>query len=128
MSIIQELLRPILMGRCLSAISLAGALLAATGAAAEIFKKTDLLRGITITQAQCESTPQTLWLNVHGRGFCIRYYLSTAGGEGPRPVVFLQGDQLGKLNRKTWTWSDASEAKDADTDDIMRIADNFSKM
>jgi hypothetical protein len=128
MSIIRELLRPILMGRSLSVIPLAGTLLAANGAAAEIFKKADLLRGITITQTQCEANSQTLWLNLHGRDFCVRYYLSTAGGEGPRPVVFLQGDQLGKLNRKTWTWSDPSEAKNFDTDDIMRIADNFSKM
>lgn len=128
MSLMQRMLRPILMGRSLSAISLAGALLAATGAPAEIFKKADLLRGITITHAQCEATLQTLWLNVHGRDFCVRYYLSTAGGEGPRPVVFLQGDELGKINRKTWTWSDTSEAKDIDTDDIMKIADNFSKM
>jgi hypothetical protein len=128
MSIIQGMLRLILMGCSLSAISLAGALLAATGSLAEIFKKADLLRGITITHAQCEATPQTLWLNVRGRDFCVRYYLSTAGGEGPRPVVFLQGDELGKINRKTWTWSDTSEAKDIDTDDIMKIADNFSKM
>jgi hypothetical protein len=113
--------------RMLSVIALAGVLLAATGAGAEVFKKEDLLRGITITHAQCDATPQTLWLNLHGRDFCVRYYLSTAGGEGPRPVVFLQGDQLGKLNPKTWTWTDTSEAKDVDTDDIMTMADGFSK-
>jgi hypothetical protein len=128
MSIMQELLRPILMGLRLSAIALAGALVAATGAAAEIFKTADLLRGITITHAHCEATPHTLWLNVHARDFCVRYYLSTAGGEGPRPVVFLDGDQLGKINTKTWTWIDTSEAKDRDTDDIMKTADGFSKM
>jgi hypothetical protein len=115
-------------GRVLSVIALAGALLAATGAGAEIFKKEDLLRGVTITRAQCDATAQTLWLNVHGRDFCVRYYLSTAGGEGPHPVVFLQGDQLGKFNPKTWTWIDPSEAKDVDTDDIMKMADGFSKM
>jgi hypothetical protein len=108
-------------------IALASALLIATGAGAEVFKKEDLLRGITITRAQCDATPQTLWLNLHGRDFCVRYYLSTAGGEGPRPVVFLQGDQLGKFSPKTWTWTDTSEAKDVDTDDIMKMADAFSK-
>lgn len=128
MWIMQEMLRPVPMGRSLSGIALAAALLAANGAAAEIIKKQDLLHGITITQAQCEATSQTLWLNVRGREFCVRYYLSTAGGEGPRPIVFLQGDQLGKLNRKAWIWIDTSEAKDIDTDDIMRIADGFSKM
>lgn len=128
MTVMQGMLRPIFMGCSLSVISLAGALLAANGAAAEIFKKADLLRGITTTRAQCEAASQTLWLNLHGRDFCVRYYISTAGGEGPRPVVFLQGDKLGKLNLKTWTWSDPSEAKDIDTDDIMRLTDSFSKM
>jgi pimeloyl-ACP methyl ester carboxylesterase len=117
----------ILSDRSLSAMALAGALLAATGAGAEVFRKEDLLRGITITHAQCDATPQTLWLGLHGREFCVRYYLSTAGGEGLRPVVFLQGDQLGKFNTKTWSWMDTSLAKDVDTDDIMKIADGFSK-
>lgn len=109
-------------------LALAILLLAASGAAAEIFRKQDLLHGITITHAQCEAMPQALWLSVLGRDFCVRYYLSTAGGEGTRPVVVLQGDQLGKLNPRAWTWTDTSEAKDVDTDDIMRIVDGFSKM
>jgi hypothetical protein len=113
--------------RVLSTVALAVALGAATDAGAEVFKKEDLLRGITITHAQCDATAQTLWLSLQGRDFCVRYYLSTAGGEGLRPVVFLQGDQLGKFNTKSWTWIDTSEAKDVDTDDIMKIADGFSK-
>jgi hypothetical protein len=124
----QEKLRPALGGRSVRGLGLAAMLLAANGAAAEIIKKQDLLHGITITHAQCEATSQALWLSVFGRDFCVRYYLSTAGGEGTRPVVFLQGDQLGKLNSKAWTWIDTSEAKDVDTDDIMKIADGFSKM
>jgi hypothetical protein len=112
----------------LSAILLVGAVLATTGAGAEIIKKEDMLRGITITRPQCDATPQTLWLNVDGRDFCVRYYLSTAGGEGQRPVVFLQGDQKLKLNLKTWSWFDTSEAKDIDTDELMGTADRFSKI
>ena len=42
------------MARSLLVIALAGALLA-DSAAAEVFKKEDLLRGITITRAQCEA-------------------------------------------------------------------------
>jgi hypothetical protein len=110
-----------------SAIVLAGGLMAATDAGAEIFKKEDLLRGITITHQQCDATAQTFWLNLHGRDYCVRYYLSVAGGEGGHPVVFLQGDQLGKFNVKSWTWIDISDAKDVDTDDIIRMADGFSK-
>jgi hypothetical protein len=128
MWIMQETLRPVLSGRRCAWFMLGAALVAASGAVAEVIKKEDLLRGITIARAQCEATPQTLWLNVHGRDFCVRYYLSTAGGEGSRPVVFLQGDRLGKLNPRTRSWIDASEAKDIDTDDIVQVADAFSKM
>jgi hypothetical protein len=109
-------------------MTLACTMIGAGGAGAEIFKKEDLLRGTTISHAQCDATPLTFWLNVHGHDFCVRYYLSTAGGEGQRPVVILQGDQLGKFNLKTMTWTDTSEAKDVDTADIIREADGFSKM
>jgi len=105
-----------------------GALITESGVNAEIFKKADLMRGTTITHAQCEATAQTLWLNVDGRDFCVRYYLSTAGGEGARPAVILQGDQLGKFNVKTLTWTDTSEAKDRDTNDIVRELDLLSKL
>jgi hypothetical protein len=132
MTLMQDVRRSIgksrALGHILGAIALAGALTATSGAGAEIFKKEDLLRGITITHAQCDATPLTFWLNVHGRDFCVRYYLSTAGGEGPRPVVFLQGDQLGKFNPRTWTWIDTTEARDVDTDDIMRLADGLSRL
>jgi len=57
----------------------------------------------------------------------LRYYLSTAGGEGSRPVVFLQGDQLGKFNVKTWVWTDTTEAKDVDSEDLVKFADGISK-
>ena len=57
---------------------------------AHIVPVADMLHGITLTQAQCATLPQTLWLSAVGgdlrRNFCIRYYLSTAGGEGSRPV------------------------------------------
>jgi pimeloyl-ACP methyl ester carboxylesterase len=120
--------RRMLPNGLLFAAALAGALVTATGAGAEIIKKEDMLRGVTTTHAQCDATPQTLWLNVDGRDFCVRYFLSTAGGEGSRPVVFLDGDQRVKLNIKTWSWLDTSEVKDFDTDDLMGIADGFSKL
>jgi hypothetical protein len=114
--------------RICSAIALAGALAAATGARADIIKKEDMLRGVTITRAQCAAIEQAVWLNVSGRDFCVRYYLSTAGGEGTRPLVFLQGDYFGKLDPRTWTWVDPSDARDINTDDLMKAADGFSKM
>jgi hypothetical protein len=113
--------------RALSAIVLAFAALAAIGARADIIKKEDMLRGIVTTRAQCAATPQTVWVSAYKREFCVRYYLSTAGGEGVRPVVFLQGDKLGKESSKH-TWLDPSDYYDVDTDDLMKTADAFSRM
>jgi hypothetical protein len=121
------------------AMSLAA--LATASAGAEIIKRDDMLHGITTTREQCAATPQTLWLHVDGQDFCVRYYLSTAGGEGIRPVVFLSGDHFGSVNLKTWQWVPTAKDKNAnvtfdptetnrdiDTDDLMKTADTFSKM
>jgi hypothetical protein len=97
-------------------------------ARADIIKKDDMLHGITIGRAECQAIRDTVWLNVDGRDFCVRYYLSTAGGEGRVPVVFMQGDYLGKLDTKSQTWIDPSETTDVDTEHLMRTADAFSKM
>jgi hypothetical protein len=110
------------------ALIAAGALASATSAGADIIKKEDMLRGIMMTRAQCDAIAQTVWLNVSGHDFCVRYYLSTAGGDGPRPLVFIQGDYFGKLDPKTWSWVDPSDAKDINTDDLTKMADGFSKM
>ncbi|MBX9827949.1 MAG: hypothetical protein K2Y27_23475 [Xanthobacteraceae bacterium] len=121
-------LRPILA-------ALTGALLslcAAAPARAHIIPVADLVRGITVTQAQCAALPQAAWLNglghkFMGREFCIRYYLSTAGGEGARPAVFLQGDRLGRLNLRTGEYTSSGRDKDIDTDDFVRAAEVLSK-
>jgi hypothetical protein len=96
-------------------------------AQAHIVPVADMLRGITMTVAQCAAIPQAVWLNANGRDFCIRYYLSTAGGEGSRPVVFLQGDRLGKLNLKTGEFAPTPRDRDLDTDNFVRAADSMSK-
>jgi hypothetical protein len=116
------------MRRACAAMALLAALSAATSAGADIIKKEDMLRGITMTRPRCEAIPQTVWLNVSGHDFCVRYYLSTAGGAGSRPVVFIQGDYFGRLDPKTWTWADPPDAKDINTDDLMKMADGFSKL
>jgi hypothetical protein len=114
--------------RSACAMGLMAVLSTASAANADIIRKDDMLRGITMTQAQCDAINETVWVNVLGRGFCVRYYLSTSGGEGRRPVVFMQGDYFGVLNGKTWNWINPSEAADINTDDLMRTADGFSKM
>ncbi len=113
--------------------------LATTGAGAEIIKKEDMIHGFNTTHAQCDATPQTVWLKVDAQDFCIRYYLSTVGGDGNRPLVFLQGDRFGKANMKTRQWVPPPTGNkmvvtfeeldgDIDTGDLIRLADTFSKM
>jgi len=112
----------------LAAMLLAIAGFAADPAGAEIIKKEDSLRGITMTRDECAAKPQTLWLNVYGQDFCVRYYLSTAGGQGSRPIVILNGDHNGPVDLTHWTWADPSKASDVNTDKLVGIADQFSKM
>jgi len=112
----------------LAATLLAVAAFAAAPAGAEIIRKEDTLRGITMTRDECAAKPQTLWLNVYGEDFCVRYYLSTAGGQGSRPVVILNGDHNGPVDPTRWTWADPSKASDVNTDKLVAIADQFSKL
>ncbi len=94
---------------------------------ADIITMPDIARGIVMTQAQCAAIPQAVWINAMGRGLCMRYYLSTAGGEGARPVVFLQGDLGFDIDPKTGAWSVPATLKDTNTDDLVVYADLISK-
>src|SRR5207244_6761485 len=98
MSILTVVQRSGLRAAGLAAIALS---FTATPAQAHMIPVADLVRGISMNQAQCAAIPSTVWVTVTARSYCMRYYLSTVGGEGPRPVVFLQGDRLGTLEFKT---------------------------
>jgi hypothetical protein len=98
----------------MSAAIIMAVLFFAASASADIIKKEDMLRGVTITHAQCDATPQTLWLSAYGQDYCVRYYLSTAGGEGARPVVFLNSDRFWPVNPKTWQWVPSTVKKNRD--------------
>ena len=103
----------------LAAMLLAIAGFAAAPAGAEIIRKEDTLRGITMTREECAAKPQTFWLNVYSQDFCVRYYLSTAGGQGSRPVIILNGDHNGPVDPTRWTWADPSKASDVNTDKLV---------
>jgi hypothetical protein len=113
----------------LTGIALVSALLAASPARADIIKFSALLRGVTMTPQQCAALPQAVWVTPSGKGFCIRYYLSTAGGVGGRPVVMIQGDQIGRFNARSGRFEVEPDAKteDTDTGDLVKIADMLSR-
>jgi len=113
----------------LAGLALAASLLAAASARADIIKFSALMRGLTMTQEQCSALPQAVWISAAGKSFCVRYYLSTAGGSGDRPVVMLQGDQIGRFDPRTQSFEIAPEAKteDTDTDNFVKYADAMSR-
>jgi dienelactone hydrolase len=113
----------------LAGLTLGAALLAVVPARAEIVKFSALMRGLTMTAQQCAALPQAVWITADGKSFCVRYYLSTAGGSGDRPVVMLQGDQLGRFDPRTQQFEIAPDLKteDTDTDTYVKYADAMSK-
>jgi hypothetical protein len=102
-------------------------LLIATPTAAEIIPVAQQARGLSIDRVQCAALRQAVWVTALGQSFCIRYYPSTAGGDSTRPVVFLQGDMRWAYDKRTLTFTPQADAKDIDTDDLIRSADRFSK-
>jgi len=113
----------------LAGLALAASLLAAASARADIIKFSALMRGLTMTQEQCSALPQAVWISAAGKSFCVRYYLSVAGDSGDRPVVMLQGDQIGRFDPRTQSFEIAPEAKteDTDTDNFVKYADAMSR-
>jgi hypothetical protein len=108
-------------------------LLASAPARAEIIPVADMLRGIHVTQTQCAAKRDAVWVTAYGHEFCIRYYLSSAGGEGLQPVVYLAGDQLGLYDPDTRSFkpnpNNPPDYRDVDfdTEKAGRWMANFSK-
>lgn len=116
----------------IAAVIAGAALAAAVPAAAHVIPLQELRQGVAMTPAQCASLPSTVWLVVQGQPFCIRYYLSNAGGQGTqlaaRPVVFLEGDKLGSFNTRTGVFKvEPGKDKDIDTDNLDKYAEGLSK-
>jgi PAN domain len=101
-------------------------------AAADIFRWQDLWGGIVITQQQCAAIPQAVWVSPKGRSFCMRYYLSTAGGQGSRPVVLFRGDypfagMADKHKVPPQVLPPDTHFYDYNTDALARAADRMSR-
>jgi pimeloyl-ACP methyl ester carboxylesterase len=63
-----------------------------------------LTRGVTVSEPQCKTLRNAVWVRVDGTGYCVRYWISTAGGSKDEAVVFVHGDlgdpkTPGSLNR-----------------------------
>jgi PAN domain len=110
------------------AAALTAVLLLASPSAADIIRWQDLYAGFVMTQQQCAAIEQAVWVNPKGRSFCMRYYLSSAGGQGNRPVVFLGGDAtFASMADNHKVPPPGVHLDDLDTDALVRIADRISK-
>jgi hypothetical protein len=69
-------------------------------AGADLITREQLENGLTLTRAQCAALAEAVWVRAMGQDFCIRYYASTAGGEGSKPIVYLAGDKNPKKMNK----------------------------
>ena len=109
-------------------VALFALVLAASSAAADIIHWQDLYRGVAMSQAQCAAISQAVWTSVGGRSFCLRYYLSTAGGQSNRPVVFFGGDApwASMADRAAMPPAQA-HFNDVNTDNLVQGADRLSK-
>jgi hypothetical protein len=108
-------------------LALLSPLLAAGPSRAETISLADLSRDKIVSRQECFATPQAVFVTVAGRGYCIRYYLSTAGGGGTRPVVFLQGDMPCRVDLNTLTCTFDRGWIDVRTEDLQHYADNVSR-
>jgi dienelactone hydrolase len=59
-----------------------------------------ILRGVVVSEAQCRQLPLAVWVKVDGRGFCVRYFMSTAGGVKEAALIFFDGDIASTKNGK----------------------------
>jgi pimeloyl-ACP methyl ester carboxylesterase len=54
--------------------------------------RTALTRGVVVSESQCKRLSHGAWVRIDGTGYCVRYWLSTAGGAKDEAVVFVHGD------------------------------------
>src|SRR6476659_2903741 len=67
----------------------------AIGAAAEatpLASDRDLVTGVSVTEADCRALTGRPWVRAENRGFCVRFWLSMAGGSKDEALVAFHGD------------------------------------
>ena len=75
----------------------------AFGAAVEaqpLSTDSDMVTGVSVTEADCRAQTGRLWVRAENRGFCVRFWLSTAGGSKDDALVAFHGDIGGRIDDK----------------------------
>lgn len=66
-----------------------------------------LSRGVVLSEAQCRALGMAIWVTVEARGFCVRYWISTAGGMTDEALVNIHGDIGGREPGRVYLADDA---------------------
>jgi hypothetical protein len=130
MSILEQFNRPRLALMAIASLAIASLASSASARApsgGETLNPIEMARGTVLTQAQCTALALAVWVRARGQDFCIRYYLSTAGGEGRRPVVFLQGDKAWRWDGRAQSFIVPPDAAPYNTVSFQGFADAFSR-
>jgi Prolyl oligopeptidase family len=61
-----------------------------------------LTRGIVLNKAQCNALETAVWVTVEGRTYCVRYWLSAAGGQGDAALVYIHADVGGRDRERVY--------------------------
>ena len=99
----------------------------AMGAAAEaspLASDRDMVTGVSVTEADCKAQTGRLWVRVENRGFCVRFWLSTAGGHKDEALVAFDGD-IGGIDGKPELWKAARHVSD---ESLQKAADYGSRL
>ncbi|WP_137389076.1 alpha/beta hydrolase family protein [Rhodoligotrophos defluvii] len=77
----------------------------------DVFPENDLLNDTVMSESACAAKGNAVWIEIAGRGDCIRYYHSNlAGAEGA--VAYIRGDRLFKDKPINYT-DNAAKAQQA---------------
>jgi len=100
----------------------------AIGAAAEatpLASDRDMVTGVSVTEADCRAQIGRLWVRVENRGFCVRFWLSMAGGSKDEALVSFNGDIGEKIDGKVRL---VGQAKSDSDENLQNAADYGSRL
>jgi hypothetical protein len=100
----------------------------AIGASAEakpLASDRDMVTGVSVPEADCRAQIGRLWVRVESRGFCVRFWLSTAGGSKDEALVAFHGDIGGRIDGKLQLLEQARSISD---ESLQRAADYGSSL
>ena len=100
----------------------------AIGAAAEatpLASDRDMVTGVSVTEADCRAQTGRLWVKAENRGFCVRFWLSTAGGSKDEALVAFHGDIGGRIDGKLQL---VEQARPISDESLQKAADNGSRL